>query len=401
MSSTIVVEGDVLGQVEELAQFLDTLSGSDGAIVKEVSDNTENVSATLVEHCHVLSNADAKVYESAYNLLINILNVSETLTDFLPQLLSHLSQPPSFPNGPSLNLVVLNTLFNVVQRSSPLRYQIFYAIVEFTRNYGLFEVLSPQLKYLPEWFEEWQTPLEERKKMYVEIVEQYERTNDPQALIFLIHLLQLYNTSDGNETKSLALKAVKHAIVDPNHMVFDELLSIDAIQSLKTSSEPMYKLLDIVTTKNYTEYITFIKESKAWAGENIVIEEVGNKMRLLTLASLAAQAPKRTLTYDAICKGLDIPKEEVEMWVINVIRAGLVEGKLNQLKQTFLIHRSSHRTFGIEQYKDIQSRLQNWKSNLQEVLVVLQNARETVSPDTKPSGNTNHAAEIEVDEASK
>lgn len=64
------------------------------------------------------------------------------------------------------------------------------------------------------------------------------------------------------------------------------------------------------------------------------------------------------------------------MWVIDVIRAGLVEGKLSQLNQTFLIHRSTYRAFGERQWKEVADRLDGWKSSLEGILEVLRAARE-------------------------
>jgi translation initiation factor 3 subunit M len=95
-------------------------------------------------------------------------------------------------------------------------------------------------------------------------------------------------------------------------------------------------------------------------------------MRLLTLASIAASTGQtRALPYAHIAKALQIPAEDVEMWVIDVIRAGLVEGKLSQLNQTFLIHRSTYRVFGENQWREVASRLDMWRNSLMGVLQVI------------------------------
>lgn len=66
------------------------------------------------------------------------------------------------------------------------------------------------------------------------------------------------------------------------------------------------------------------------------------------------------------------------MWVIDVIRAGLVEGKLSQLNQTFLIHRSTYRVFGEKQWREVGARLNIWRDSLRNVLGVLRAERENV-----------------------
>ena len=98
-------------------------------------------------------------------------------------------------------------------------------------------------------------------------------------------------------------------------------------------------------------------------------------MRLLTLASLAATTQSRSLPYQHIERSLQIPSEDVEIWVIDVIRAGLVEGKLSQLNQTFLIHRSTYRVFGEKQWAEVQGRLDTWRTSLEGVLEVVRQER--------------------------
>jgi translation initiation factor 3 subunit M len=91
------------------------------------------------------------------------------------------------------------------------------------------------------------------------------------------------------------------------------------------------------------------------------------KARLLTLVSLA-NTPSRTLSYAKIATCLDIPHEDVELWLIDVIRAGLVEGKLSQARQELLVHRSTYRTFGKEEWEELDARLDEWKVALEGVL---------------------------------
>jgi translation initiation factor 3 subunit M len=64
------------------------------------------------------------------------------------------------------------------------------------------------------------------------------------------------------------------------------------------------------------------------------------------------------------------------MWVIDSIRSGLVEGKLSQQKQEFLIHRSTYRVFGENQWREVASRLETWKSSLVNVLAVIRTQKE-------------------------
>lgn len=98
-------------------------------------------------------------------------------------------------------------------------------------------------------------------------------------------------------------------------------------------------------------------------------------MRLLTFASLAAATPSREIPYAKIVKALRIPEEEVEMWTIDTIRAGLVEGKLSQQRKVFLVHKVTYRVFGTKQWQELSTRVDNWKTTLGGVLDQLMQGR--------------------------
>ena len=153
---------------------------------------------------------------------------------------------------------------------------------------------------------------------------------------------------------------------------------MDAVQALKKSDEVAFELLEIFTSDNLDSFKDFKEEHDGWLEKQELDEAVlDRKMRLLTLASLAAhENQKRTLSYTQIAKALQVPEDEVEMWVIDVIRAGLVEGKLSQLKQEFLIHRSTYRVFGEKQWLEVGTRLDMWKASLTEVLAVIRAEKE-------------------------
>lgn len=62
--------------------------------------------------------------------------------------------------------------------------------------------------------------------------------------------------------------------------------------------------------------------------------------------------------------------------MIDVIRAGLVEGKLSQLRKEFLIHRSTYRVFGNRQWHEVAGRLDMWRESLRGVLEVVRREKE-------------------------
>lgn len=172
------------------------------------------------------------------------------------------------------------------------------------------------------------------------------------------------------ESTVLAKDIVLRAVSMENYYAFEDLLQYKAIQNLKGTDE--YELLDVFLNGTLASYQSF-----ASSHSNLIQHSENNihKMRLLSLASLGSENLSRELKYADIANSLQIPEEEVEMWVIDVIRAGLVEAKLDQLNKTVIVHRSIYRVFGPEQWKKLSTTLSTWKENLNEILTVVGNAK--------------------------
>jgi len=189
------------------------------------------------------------------------------------------------------------------------------------------------------------------------------------ALDFSLKKLAILDENDA-ETTSLAKDVVLRAVSMENYYAFEDLLQYNSIQKLKGTEE--FELLDVFLNGTLSTYQTF-----ATAHTSLIKDADKNvhKMRLLSLASLGSENLSRELTYAEIANNLQIPEDEVEMWVIDVIRAGLVEAKLDQLNKTVIVHRSIYRVFGKEQWKKLSTSLSAWKDNLNEILAVVGNAK--------------------------
>lgn len=162
-----------------------------------------------------------------------------------------------------------------------------------------------------------------------------------------------------------------------SHYDFNDLTSLPAIQALSDSHPIHSELLEVFSEKDLEDYIDFCDEHESFIeDEGLDHSKLHRKMRHLTLASLAASTPSRELEYKRISKALQIPLSDVEMWVIDVIRAQLVEGKLSQQRQMFLVHRTTYRVFGEKQWREVATRLDIWKGSLRSVLDVIRRERQ-------------------------
>jgi len=245
-----------------------------------------------------------------------------------------------------------------------------------------FDSLRPQLKNLDSWIVAWETDEEDQRKLYLSIADVADEAGEPaEAYLYLLRALRTILTNEVSQpdSRNLSIRALKSALSHPTHFDFQDLTAVDAIQALRKSDPEYFELLEIFNMELLDDYNDFTDEHSGWLEEQDLDNSIlYRKIRLLTLASLAASSQSRSIPYAQIARSLQIPSEDVEMWVIDVIRAGLVEGKLSQLNQTFLIHRSTYRMFGEKQWTEVAGRLDTWRASLEGVLAVIRTEREKV-----------------------
>lgn len=198
-----------------------------------------------------------------------------------------------------------------------------------------------------------------------------------QSYDFILKALQTFDADDKEEITSedaqrLSLRAIRAALLSSTYFMFQDLRAIPSVQAL-SDSHPVYsQLLDIFAEQDLEDYNDFDDEHEGWIEQQKLDgDKLHRKMRLLTFASLAAATPSREIEYAKIAKALQVPGEEVEMWAIDVIRAGLVEGKLSQERSLFLVHKVTYRVFGQKQYRELATRVDHWRTTMQSVLGVL------------------------------
>ncbi|KAF1830024.1 PCI-domain-containing protein [Decorospora gaudefroyi] len=401
--TTLLIEGTFEELTDEFAQYIDSLKKSQGdestKLQGECADllkenKKDDVLKKLVVGSQALNQAPEKEFIAAYNLLIHLVNQSPNVSMFLPKMCQNLSAPISSSpnNGGGLALSILSTIFNTTQPNSEVRYHVLLAILRVIRATSNFETLRPQLKQLDSWLAAWETDEEDARKLYLAVSDVAAHAGeDEQAYTYLLRALRTFPSEEAAspEARELSLRALKSALTHPTHFDFQDLTELDSIQALRNSDAVHFQLLEIFNSDLLDDYNDFKDEHDRWVEESgLDGAALNRKIRLLTLASMAASAGQtRSLPYEKIAKALQVPSEDVEMWVIDVIRAGLVEGKLSQLNQTFLIHRSTYRVFGDNQWREVASRLDLWRNSLQSVLQVIQQEKQRFLQEKEEEAN--------------
>lgn len=338
------------------------------------------------EHPIITTNG-APEFTAAYNLIISLASSSPMREQFFARLCSYLEQPiTSSPTyGSTLAISTLTTIFNNLSPASTARYYVFQTILKVIRSSSVgtaFDALIPQLEENVEsWIEAWELDEEDQQSLFTSIADVAQASGDRDlTYTYLLRALETVPVSSASDAESatLAKRTLIEALTNPSILDFGPLTASDSVQALRKSDAPLAELLDIFSSDDYATYQQFIS-SNSLSSLNIpdsASTALETKIRLLTLATIAASAPNRSVPYSTITSSLNISDDDVEMWVIDTIRAGLVEGKLSQLKQEFLVQRATYRVFGERQWTEIQGRLMVWRRSLESVLGAVRAERE-------------------------
>ncbi|KAI0140801.1 hypothetical protein BJ166DRAFT_598011 [Pestalotiopsis sp. NC0098] len=371
----VFVDGSFNELAQEMADYVNV-----GAEVKPLieKDQQDEVLKKIIIASTALNSVPEREFSAAYNLLVYLVLQSKNPNMFLSRVCDNLSKPltTSPQNGPGLALGALTNIFNMTKPDDQTRYHVFLAIVKFTVNNGMFEQLKKYLPKLDTWVQQWDVDEEDERKLYELIASGATQAGaEKTSYEYLLKAVRTFDDEDNKteEAQQLTLRAVKAALLSATHFDFSDLLGISAVSSLQESQSAWYDLLMIFAEKDLEDYKQFLEEHSGFLEkEGLDGDKLERKIRLLTFASLAAAESKtREIPYAKISEALSISEDEIELWTIDVIRAGLVEGKLSQRQKVFLVHRANYRVFGEKQWRELSDRVDGWASTLKEVAAAL------------------------------
>nr|XP_023027893.1 eukaryotic translation initiation factor 3 subunit M-like [Leptinotarsa decemlineata] len=88
-------------------------------------------------------------------------------------------------------------------------------------------------------------------------------------------------------------------------------------------------------------------------------------MRLLSFMQLAESNPE--ISFDIIEKELQIEADDVENFIIEVLKTKLVRARMDQAAKKVFVSSTMHRTFGRAQWQQLRDLLHSWRFNLSSV----------------------------------
>ncbi|KAJ1880189.1 hypothetical protein H4R99_000908 [Coemansia sp. RSA 1722] len=379
----IFVDGEVTSQVEELGRYVGVLrqQKDTGLNVEEFVQKLEGSSSAVLEASlgGVLARAPEEKLEAVYNQLFAIVGQdSGKLCLAASAIVNDLVG--SFDSGVAA-LKVLNNLYNVLvaqQASGDSRAAVFSGMISVAQKAGLLGSLVPLVPRLGAMFGEWNVKVDVKERVLVEL----QRAFDDGALANEAYETETVFLETLGLESARAVEVAASAIVRfanlPAVCDIDALASISCVQELSKQGKlgDAGELLNVLLASEYKQWKQYcVDDASKLARLGVDVERAGDKVRLLTVASLAAENLGRDVPFAAVSEAIEVEDEEVELWIIDVIRAGLIQGKMNQVSRTLLPTRSTYRVFGQEQWKLLDQRLAQWKLSLESLQPVIANAK--------------------------
>ncbi|KAJ1641860.1 hypothetical protein LPJ64_006229 [Coemansia asiatica] len=378
----IFVDGEVSAQVEELGRYVGTLRQQSNAdlnveeFVQKLGGSSEAVLEASMQG--VLAGAPEEKQEAVYNQLFAIVGqdreqLERATGGIVVDLVEH------FASGVAA-LKVLNNLYNVLvalEGAGEARAEVFLGMVQVARKAGMMSTLVPLVPRLGAMMAEWQVGREKQEEVLVELRQAF----DASALAneaYETEVVFLETLADSSRAPEVAASAIVRFANLPAVCDIDALASIPGVQELSKRGVlgEAGELLNALLASDYKQWQKFAESHKqALEQLGVDAERAGDKVRLLTVASLAAEHLDQDVSFAAVAAAIEVDDDDVEMWIIDVIRAGLIQGKMNQVSRSLLPTRSTYRSFGADQWKLLETRLVQWKQSLDSLQPVIANAK--------------------------
>ncbi|KAJ6561531.1 PCI domain-containing protein [Mycena vulgaris] len=399
-SVAIFAEGTFEEQIQELVNYVvrnraeeertafirpfqDVLKTEPGKKPLEEDDNRRRkiLSMVLVD-VKSLGDGSEKEIEGFFNLIYaHLFSLYSPDSPETKQFVAGLVQTISAASSEqtSIKYRLLSNLFNAIPRKSPLRFSVYTTLLELASANGELDALQLARLDVEKWLREWDISAEEKSAFLKTIAVAYEKSGQlaPAYEYSLAYVRSL--PSGAPTTESAAVETIATALRLPFVFDFDPLFKLDAVVAAK--EHELFTLLHIFLNDGLSQFKAW-EDSHPGALEKYQLErsQLERKIRLLTLASLGFKNIGHDLPYSQVAEALEVESSEVEKWVIDVIRAGLLSGKLSQTSQSLHITRSTARTFEREQWEALEKRLVAWKAGLAGVLEVAATARKQGTP---------------------
>lgn len=321
----------------------------------------------IINVCETCFKANEAEVESVLNAIVSMLVVIPV--NRAEQLILSFSKKLTKAKGQKLGQIALRVLwllFQSLDEHCPIRYYVYYHLIQIAKQVEQVRAVFRGVDHLKQQFVS-SPPTTEQMQKLLRLLHQVLVASKESELAakVMIELLSTYTTENASQAREDAQRCIVAALGDPETFLLDPLLSLKPVRILE--GELIHQLLTIFVSEKLTDYIKFYQNNKELIEVELGLDHERNlkKMRLLTFMQLAEGATE--MSFSTITSELQIEEEEVEAFIIEVLKTKLVRARMDQAAKKVYIASTMHRTFGRPQWQQLRDTLHAWKSNLANV----------------------------------
>lgn len=393
MASVIVVENEIKNSVIEYGQIIDSVHQNSqfSDSLKQYFDirgnitNRNEVATKILDAStsETLSKLSDKEFEPAFYLLAYLLSELEAASferllqkdSALLKLLveSTPAQQPSLRDRRSLKpttiMSILNTFFNFLPSSSPSRIHLVELILTIVKNTQIdFALIQLSIgDNLVGWLNAAGASREETARLFWLFVKLDSAYSEKS--LQLIKKFTAQFTLSLEELHDLITFALNSSVVDVSFLVNNNV----AAALHENSSDALAQT-----------FIQYTQGNLVSAVPAPLPESVAQKSKILALAKFFVSHPdKKLFSYGDIPSVLVSSPAAFEKLLIDSIKGGVIEGKLNQVDESFYLVRVNRFILAgdeklAQDWEAVRNALLEWKSSLVNINEIVDNAKENI-----------------------
>ncbi|KAK8443221.1 hypothetical protein ACI3LY_003027 [Candidozyma auris] len=397
MASVIVVENEIKDSVEEFSSIVNTVQQNTdfSDSIKPYFDEKTGQIANKVELAkqissvatpELLTKLSDREFEPIFYLLAYLRSELEqksfeTLLQKDGALINLLiaSTPKQMPSlrdrrslKPTTVLSVLNTFFNFLPASSPTRVFFIELILKIVTDTDIdFALIQSAIgSHIVQWLVAAGASEDQIKGLFWQFI-----ALDKQYTLKSLHLIKQF-TSQFSLTLQELHTMIGFALASPEVDV-TFLVNNNVAQAMQQNASD--ELVSVFDKYTKGEFITSVPQS--------VSKNVINKSKVLALTRFFVESDnsgKNTFKYTDIPSELASSQEEFEKLLIDSIKAGVIEGKMNQVEQTFNLVRANRIVLAgnkeqlAKDLDTVKKALLEWRHSLDNINEIVRDAKDRI-----------------------
>jgi len=349
-------------QTEELRTYFEGLGAWNGEAKPSKGIEGDLSDIIGVSELCLQESIDAVEIEGILNGIVSILITLEKNDALVQSFCSKLTMAPNNKVG-VVCLRVLLLLFQSIGDKSPMKFQVYYNIIKVAGKVDQAHVLFNDMDKIKDQLSQAQLSTDDTQKIYrllYDVMSAAAKKSEIAAQV-MAELLRTYTTENAAKAKEDASKCIVMALADPNCYLFDHLFSLKPVLCLE--GQPIYTLLTIFTAEKLSAYLSFHQKNKAFI-ESLGLKHEENVKKMQALTFLQMAETNSELSFDVLEKELQIQPNQIEGFVIDVLKTRLVRARLDQCARKVHIISALKRSFNRQQWEQLRQTLVEWKSNL-------------------------------------